>query len=379
MSATEDPFRKKLRTTCSLEMSNHNFEDLPNEILSKILDYLNIRDLIRCGQTFRRLRFVVRNELLWKKVNLSNKSLVPVGLLKLILERGCEHLNVSDQIVGNLYINQFTKLKRLNLSWKYAINDRAQFSRNAEVLVKLLCNSNLLEKLELYGVNLDRLSLDMCIWNIKTVKVLRLSYCNRGYETELCFKRMHRLKLNFIRHIVDQCLELEELSFYKTRLEEDSIDYLVKNINPKLSKLSLCTNSGTGTGPEFWTINKDAIVIDNYIQILVRRCNNLTELNLTGSGFTNDSVNFIIEHLRSTLEKLCLIGTRVGVMKLFELKAMKKLAILEFKTIFDLNIKELERFRRNHPHIQLYYAKARSIVAKPNWNSDNLSAFRSYK
>ena len=74
MSATEDPFRKKLRTTCSLEMSNHNFEDLPNEILSKILDYLNIRDLIRCGQTFRRLRFVVRNELLWKKVNLSNKS-----------------------------------------------------------------------------------------------------------------------------------------------------------------------------------------------------------------------------------------------------------------------------------------------------------------
>ena len=175
-------------------------------------------------------------------------------------------------------------------------------------------------------------------------------------------------------------MELEELYFYKTRLEKDSIDYLVvKNINPKLSKLSLCTNGGTGTGPQFWTLNEDAIVIDNYIQILVCRCNNLTELNLTGSGFTNDSVNFIIEHLRSTLEKLCLIGTRVGVMKLFELKAMKKLAILEFKTIFDLNIKELERFRRNHPHIQLYYAKARSIVAKPNWNSDNLSAFRSYK
>ena len=66
-------------------------------------------------------------------------------------------------------------------------------------------------KLELYGVNLDRLSLDMCIWNIKTVKVLRLSYCNRGYETNLCLERMHRLKLNFIRHIVDQCLELEEI------------------------------------------------------------------------------------------------------------------------------------------------------------------------
>ena len=119
-------------------------------------------------------------------------------------------------------------------------------------------------------------------------------------------------------------MELEELSFYKTRLSEDSIDYLVKNVTPKLSKLSL------------YTIIRDAIVIDKYIQVLVSRCTNLTELSLSGSGFTNNSVNYIIENLQSTLEKLCLFQTRVSVTKLFELKAMKKLTILDFYRVHDV-------------------------------------------
>ena len=153
MTAAEEPSMKKLRMTSELQMNNCNFEDLPNEIFSNILDYMSIRDLIRCGQTFRRLRFVVHDESFWKKVNLSNqtgRTLVSAGLFKLILELGCEHLNVSAQIDGNLNINKFTKLKCLNVAWKYLINDQAQFLRNAEVLVKLLCNSNLLEKSELF-------------------------------------------------------------------------------------------------------------------------------------------------------------------------------------------------------------------------------------
>ena len=85
MSALEEPSVKKLRMNDDLEVHNCNFNDLPNEILSKILDYLHIKDLIRCGQTFKRLRFAVHDEFLWKKVNLSNKTLVPAGLLQMIL------------------------------------------------------------------------------------------------------------------------------------------------------------------------------------------------------------------------------------------------------------------------------------------------------
>ena len=358
------PVKKKLRKhdieTIPIETNNSNFSylgDLPNEILWKILDNLHIGDLLRCGQTCRRLRLVVHDNFLWKKVNLSNKSIVPVGLLRLILEQGCEYLNISNKINGNLMLNQTTKLKCLNLAWKHEIRDIVKFRTNADVLLTLLRSCTVLEKLELYCVNFTP-SRTFSIQGVKTLKILRLSYCKSGY------KNNQPLELDFIKQIIDQCLELEELSFYKTRLSEDSINYLVKNITPKVSKLSL------------YTLIRDAIVIDKYIQVLVKRCTNLTELSLSGSGFTNNSVNYTIENLHSTLEKLCLYQTSVGIMKLFELKAMKKLTMLDFYAMEEVNIEELERFRRNHSNIQLCYAKC--YLAKSSWSSDNLSTFRSY-
>ena len=62
MSALEEPSVKKLRMNDDSEAHNCNFNDLPNEILLKILDYLHIKDLIRFGQTFKRLRFAVHDE-----------------------------------------------------------------------------------------------------------------------------------------------------------------------------------------------------------------------------------------------------------------------------------------------------------------------------
>jgi hypothetical protein len=366
MSAAEEPSIKKLRMTSDLEMSDHNFDDLPNEILLKILDYLHIKDLIRCGQTFRRLRFAVHDESLWKKVNLSNKRTVPAGLLQLILERGCEYLNINDRIshriVGNLTPTQTTKLKCLNLAWKYEIRDIRAFQRNAEVSEELLRSCSFLEKLELYCVSLNSDSgLNICTRNGKTLKILRLSFCNRFHES-LNDRQTRPLELDFIQPIVDQCVELEELSFYKSRLSEDSIEYLVKNITPKVSKLSLHTT--------------DAIVIDKYILMLVRRCKNLTELSLSGLGITHDSVNYIVENLHSTLEKLSLIRTSVSVLQLFELKAMKKLTLLSFnsrKTDTRKINEDMERFKRENPHIQS------NCISKPTWSSDDFSTFRSYE
>ena len=354
------PFKKKLRKN-ELETNDSNFSNLrylPNEILLKIFDHLHIGDLLRCAQTCRRLRLAVHDNFLWKKVNLSNRPIVPDKLIKWILEHGCEYLSISDQIAGHLMLNETTKLKCLNLARRQEKLANKKFSGTTDILLTLLRSCTVLEKLELYCVNFTG-SRTFSIQGVKTLKVLRLSYCKSGG-----YKNRQPLELDFIKQMIDQCLELEELSFYKTRLSEDSIDYLVKNVTPKLSKLSL------------YTIIRDAIVMDKYIQVLVSRCTNLTELSLSGSGFTNNSVNYIIENLQSTLEKLCLFQTRVGVMKLFELKAMKKLTVLDFYAMEEVNIEDLDRFRRDHPHIQLCYAKC--YLAKSSWSSDDLSTFRSY-
>ena len=63
------------------------------------------------------------------------------------------------------------------------------------------------------------------------------------------------MQLSDIQPIIDECVELEELNFFQTQLSEGSIDYLVKNITPKLSKLYLFTN----------------LVQDKHIEVLVGR------------------------------------------------------------------------------------------------------------
>ena len=356
------PFKKKLRKN-ELETNDSNFSNLrylPNEILLKIFDHLHIGDLLRCAQTCRRLRLAVHDNFLWKKVNLSNRPIVPDKLIKWIFEHGCEYLSISDQIAGHLMLNETTKLKCLNLARRQEKLANKKFSGTTDILLTLLRSCTVLEELELYCVNFTG-SRTFSIQGVKTLKVLRLSYCKSGG-----YKNRQPLELDFIKQMIDQCLELEELSLYKTFLSEDSIDYLVKNITPKVSKLSLCTSH--------W----DTKVFDKQIEVLVNRCNNLTELSLTGPGFTNDSVNFIIKNLHSTLLKLCLIKTSVSLMKLCELKAMKKLTVLDFYSMapVKVNIVELETFRRINPHIQLCYAM--TILDKPKWSSDNLSTYRRY-
>ena len=74
-----------------VDVTNMNFsqlENLPNEILLKIFNYMNpkIKDLLLFGQVSRRIRSVAHDHLLWQDVNLFPKSTVPSGLLQMILE-----------------------------------------------------------------------------------------------------------------------------------------------------------------------------------------------------------------------------------------------------------------------------------------------------
>merc|ERR1712228_560509 len=105
----------------------------------------------------------------------------------------------------------------------------------------------------------------------KTLKMLKL---NLGKSQSSSRPYM---QLSVSQPIIDQCVELEELTFCQTRLSEGSIDYLVKNVTPKVSKLCLCTNHA---------------VRDEHIRILVGRCANLTELHLKDTSIS--SLNFII-------------------------------------------------------------------------------------
>ena len=104
---SEDPVNKKIKKNDNNQEVKiiAALEDLPNEILVKISDYLKINDLIRCGQVSKRIRSIANNELLWQKINLKSKDKILTGFLQRILKNGCQYLFTRGELVGKLQLN----------------------------------------------------------------------------------------------------------------------------------------------------------------------------------------------------------------------------------------------------------------------------------
>ena len=83
----------------------NKWQDLPDELILKILSYSEVKDLISCGQVSKRTRNISQDCSLWMTVNLE-KKIVKAELLDMILIKGCKNLNISDStIIGSLSAN----------------------------------------------------------------------------------------------------------------------------------------------------------------------------------------------------------------------------------------------------------------------------------
>ena len=82
-------------------INTSQLENLPNEILLKIFDYMDIEDLIICGLVSRRIRMIVHDHSLWQKVDQHTKINLPKGLLELIPAALCIVL-VTGWVVSGL-------------------------------------------------------------------------------------------------------------------------------------------------------------------------------------------------------------------------------------------------------------------------------------
>ena len=85
---------KHPRTSHSSPKKTH--ENLPNEILTQIFEYLTLKELVRCGNTCQRWKLVISNtEKVWKMANLTNK-IVPVSFLNHLSLQGTKYLSLQD-------------------------------------------------------------------------------------------------------------------------------------------------------------------------------------------------------------------------------------------------------------------------------------------
>ena len=336
------------------------WQDLPDELILKILSYSEVEDLISCGQVSKRTRNISRDTSLWVMANLEEK-IVKTELLELILSKGCKILNLSDStIVGSLSSNIKSQLRVLNLSqygWGFPAKmtgpdvGQVYYEENIDAIEALLFSCGSLQHLEMKGLLITpKMAVSICM-NGKTLQVLNLKssfvdesgypYTDGYYET---------VPNGNFQTIIKCCQELKEIDLHFINgdigIPQENLEFLIRNISSNVEKLNL--------------INHD--IWDDHVKILLNRCNKIKELKLEAYFMTDDSMPYIIHYLNHTLEELSLVDDGIcnnddrtqciSFSGLLKLKFMPKLKILNLLTRQD-NCEEIQNLREHLPHIKI--------------------------
>ena len=282
----------KLEKTDSTLVPTLQFEDLPDEIILKVLSNLTkTRDLIRCGHISKRIRRICHDETIWKTVIFVYKT-VPTDFLNLIVNNGCKNLRLHCvKIAGdNMNLIQPSRLRSLDLT-----HCRAKVG----VLEEILSSCQNVEK-------------------------LILSYVDDG-----------------IPHLVHHLTKLKEFGLRHHKFSEESFEHLVNNLPTNIEKLGLA-------------IGDAQFDADKYIKTLVSRCKNLTALSLFGIQITDNTLDNLIEHLKPTLVEFRTNSPRIrhAVKVQILLTSVPKLKILNIKPFHDTNgmtTEDIKKLQRRYP------------------------------
>jgi hypothetical protein len=315
------------------------FEEFPNEILLKILSFLEIVDLIKCSNTSKRIRSICYDDSLWQKIDLSKKE-VTTDLLQKVIDSGCKCLNLHEaKIIATSSLENDSQLTDLDLSGCSAFS---------HVFEELLGSCKNLQKLT-FTQQLDFKTLSsLTLQNGKTLQVLN---CWWEYQC----RSNKNIDLKSIQSIFENCTELKELNFWNGVFSDDEnisyhcgihsndlidmfdlMDFLVKSISPNMEKFSVF----------------ECPFDDQHIKVLLSRCTKIKELRFGYLDLTNDSVTHIIDHLKPTLEKLNLTGIiSMDYQNMFQLKLMPKLKSLDCLCTSDINV--INELRNELPNVSV--------------------------
>ena len=314
-----------------------NFQDLPDELVLKILSYSKTKDLISCGQVSKRIRRISHDSILWVTANLE-KKIVKIELLEMILRKGCKILNLrNSMILGNLSSNIKSQLRVLKLSRPQCMLIHCECDgvydcapdciENTDVLEELLFSSCSLQHLVIEGVYLtDKMAKSICK-NGKTLQILNLNFSD--------------LDEPILKEIIPSCQELKEVDLAYGNFAD--LEFLAENITPNVEKLHLSS------------ISQDQEFNDYCFEILLRRCNKIKVLSLEKAAYITDySLSNIKQCLNHTLEELSLGPCdEISYRGFLLLKFMPRLKILNVHYSDKDDDQEIKNLRKLLPHLMI--------------------------
>ena len=333
-------------------------QDLPNEIMLKVINYLYIKDLVELGEVSKKISAICSDQSLWQKIIRSKDTpklfhmdaqgcwiydidvpVIPTDFMKRVIENGCQYLSLHYMKLGTpVGPISLPKLRLLNY-YRKDINNPLSFIgslryldlKHCEADVKtfeeILASCHRLQKLSMASITQSKpltsnMIRSICYQNGHCLQTLNLSYCIG-------------LDLDSIMEITKNCIGLKNIDLFATQLSKDSISFLVNNLTPQLETLSLGNLSN---------------LKDQHVKALVNRCNKLSVVNFQNTKITNDSLTYIIKHLQHTLEKLnVFMCNDITYAKLTELKSMPKLKVLKSAQVMNISDHEKENLKKMTP------------------------------
>ena len=300
-------------------------EDLSNELIVKVFSYLEIKELIRCGQLSKRMRIISHDQSLWQKMNLSSDpwekctNKVPAEFLHMVIQNGCKYLSLSsEQIQSTLKLNQISSLVYLKLVTIIPVLP-SDVHFNDRLSEELLETGHFLKKLSVEGYISPEMAKHIGHQKAKLLEVLELHACSLVNHKSMKISQYtsdseRKKELNSIEVIVKNCTNLKEFHLDGTNISAIAINFLVHNITPIVEVLSF---------------NYMKLISDKHVKTLGSRCPKLKTLILAGTSITSESISIIIETMKTTLETLDVsLLFNFDILKLLELRTMPKLKTL---------------------------------------------------
>ena len=283
---------------------------LPNEMLTKIFDYLDFQEISRCARVSQQFNNI--SELTWKswdKITIQDKE-VPNEFLEILLEKGIKELQILGckmlpPKVPNPKFTHPLKLKVLR------IDDSCEGYAG---LITNILETHPMEKIEIEES-------EEFISNEKCSEFFASLPQTGSQLRSLTLPPEFELNRESLDCIFESCVNLEELRLGSSASDPSLADYLSSNLTPSILKLDI-----------YWFDNFD----DNALCKLVKQCSKLQMLDIRGTEVTWDGLSTIIDNLRD-LEFLAVpseIGEELGLenkidmLKMEKLRSMKELKCL---------------------------------------------------
>ena len=271
---------------------SYQLQNLPDEIILRIFNLLNKKDLSQVAKASKRTLAIAKDFSLWQRVSFWRKK-VTTSFLQEVINRGCKFLSLHNaELEGSLNFSNNSELITLDIS---------DCKANEGVLEELVGSCHSLEKFAMMDLVAGSLMLrNICEQNGTTLKALNMGQC-RG------------LPLNSINLITNNCIGLTSLNLRNVQISENAVNDLMELLNPNIVSLSFGFRN---------------LVKDIHVETLLKRCKKIRHLGLKSFSISNLVITHIVDHAKETLVSLFLEVRHIYCSKLRDLRRMRKLKSL---------------------------------------------------